>query len=397
MIPAVSLDAYDAARERAGLVDRPDRGRIVVSGADRASFLQGLLTNDVVALKAGQGCYAAYLTAQGRMIADLDVYELGDVMLLVLPRDVKDAVIAKLDQVIFSEDVQLGDVTDTFAQLSVIGPEAASLVARVLGVGVETLAAMAEHGNLRTPWASSDKPGVDSSEGGPAAPKLARGSASEGGPAAPKLARGSASEGGPAAPKLARGSASEGGTGSSVIVTRAAGTGEPGFDLFVESARGRELRRALIEAGAAEVDADTAEAIRIEAGVPLFHRDMDEETIPLEAGIESRAISFSKGCYVGQEVIIRVLHRGHGRVARRLVGLRLQGDVVPPAGSRIRAGDREIGKVTSSTRSPALQTPIALGYVHRDFVEPGTKVTVEGCEGEVVTLPFVAQSGRSSG
>src|SRR5262249_2772018 len=207
--------------------------------------------------------------------------------------------------------------------------------ARVLGVAVETLAVMAEHGNLRTPWPASTA------------------------------------------------------TGSPVIVTRGAGTGEPGFDLFVESARGRELRRALIEAGAAEVDADTAEAIRIEAGVPLFHRDMDEDTIPLEAGIESRAISFSKGCYVGQEVIIRVLHRGHGRVARRLVGLRLSGDVVPPAGSRIRAGDREIGEVTSSTRSPALQTPIALGYVHRDFVEPGTKVAVDGTEGEVVTLPFV--------
>jgi len=332
MIPAVSRDAYAAARERAGLVDRPGRGRIVVSGADRASFLQGLLTNDVVALKAGQGCYAAYLTAQGRMIADLDVYELGDVMLLVLPRDVKDVVMAKLDQVIFSEDVQLGDVTDTFAQMAVIGPEAASLVARVLGVAVETLDALAEHGNLRTSWSA---------------------------------------------------------TGGPVIVTRAAGTGERGFDLYVESARGAELRRALIEAGAAEVDADTAEAIRIEAGVPLFHRDMDEATIPLEAGIESRAISFSKGCYVGQEVIIRVLHRGHGRVARRLVGLRFQSDVVPPAGARIQAGDREVGEVTSSTRSPALQAPIALGYVHRDFVEPGTKVAVDGAEGEVVTLPFV--------
>jgi tRNA-modifying protein YgfZ len=332
MIPAVSLDAYTAARDRAGLVDRPDRGRIVVSGADRASFLQGLLTNDVVALTAGQGCYAAYLTAQGRMIADLDVYELGDVMLLTLHREVKDAVLAKLDQVIFSEDVQLGDVTDTFAQMAVIGPHAASIVAKVLGVVADRLGAMAGHGNLRTSWP---------------------------------------------------------GAGSPAIVTRAGDTGAPGFDLYVESARGDELRRALTEAGAVEVDPATADAIRIESGVPLFHRDMDEETIPLEAGIESRAISFSKGCYVGQEVIIRVLHRGHGRVARRLVGLRFQGDVVPPAGARVRVGDREIGEVTSSTRSPALQAPIALGYVHRDFVEPGTKVTVDGGEGEVAMLPFV--------
>src|SRR4029453_5158279 len=203
-------------------------------------FLQGLLTNDVVALKAGQGCYAAYLTAQGRMIADLDVYEIGDVMLLVLPRDVKDAVIAKLDQMIFSEDVQLGDVTDTFAQVAVIGPEAASLVARVLGVAVETLAVMADHGNLRISW--------------PAAPSLD--AARDGREPVERPKPGVDS--------------SEGGTGSSVIVTRAAGTGEPGFDLYLESARGRELRRALIEAGAAEVDADTAEAIRIEAGGALF-------------------------------------------------------------------------------------------------------------------------------
>ena len=100
----------------------------------------------------------------------------------------------------------------------------------------------------------------------------------------------------------------------------------------------------------------TAEAIRIEAGVPLFHRDMDEETIPLEAGIESRAISFTKGCYVGQEVIIRVLHRGHGRVARKLVGLRLEGDVAcrRPA-RRFAPAIARSAQVTSSTRSPALQ------------------------------------------
>ena len=150
----------------------------------------------------------------------------------------------------------------------------------------------------------------------------------------------------------------------------------------------------LIDAGAVEVDPATADAIRIESGVPLFHRDMDEETIPLEAGIESRAISFSKGCYVGQEVIIRVLHRGHGRVARRLLGLRFGGDRVPPAGASIRAGDREIGEVTSGTWSPALQRPIGLGYVHRDFVEPGTKVTVDGAEAEVVALPFVGSTGQ---
>jgi folate-binding protein YgfZ len=118
---------------------------------------------------------------------------------------------------------------------------------------------------------------------------------------------------------------------------------------------------------------------------------MDEETIPLEAGIESRAISFSKGCYVGQEVIIRVLHRGHGRVARKLVGLTLDGDDVPEAGAAIRSGDREIGSVTSSTISPALKRPIALAYVHRDFLEAGTVVTAGGQHATVTALPFVGR------
>src|SRR3954471_4636615 len=126
MIPHDYAEAYAAARSGAALIDRSHLGRIVVSGSERASYLQGLLTNDIVALKAGEGCYAAYLTAQGRMIADLLVYELGDVILLSMTGGMKDTVLAKLDQFIFSEDVQLGDVTATFAQIAVIGPDAAT-------------------------------------------------------------------------------------------------------------------------------------------------------------------------------------------------------------------------------------------------------------------------------
>src|SRR5260221_5714172 len=153
MIPAASADAYATARHRAVLLDRSDRGRIVLSGADRASFLQGLLTNDIAALKAGQGCYAAYLTPQGRMIADLHVYELGDLILLIVGGDVKDTVLAKLDQFIFTEDVQLGDVTATFGQIGVVAPEAATVLSRLLAAApAGSLSALPEHGNLRTEW-----------------------------------------------------------------------------------------------------------------------------------------------------------------------------------------------------------------------------------------------------
>jgi folate-binding protein YgfZ len=331
MIPAVSAAAYDAARHRAAFLDRSQRGRIVVSGSERASYLQGLMTNDIVALKAGEGCYSAYLTAQGRMIADLHVYELGDVILLMMTGGAKDAVLAKLDQFIFSEDVQLGDVTATFAQMAVVGPDAARVVASIVGgIAEEALRGMPVHGNARGEW-----------------------------------------------------------SGAAAIVTRIADTGEAGFDLYVERAQADALKAALAAAGAVALDEATAEAVRIESGMPLFGRDMDEETIPLEAGIESRAISFTKGCYVGQEVIIRVLHRGHGRVARKLVGLTLDGDMVPDAGATIRSGDREIGQITSAAASPALKRPIALGYVHRDFLEPETKVSVGDQAATVTALPFV--------
>src|SRR3954453_1266216 len=291
MVPSVSPSVYTAARQRAAFIDRSDRGRVVVSGRDRGSYLHGLLTNDTTALRAGTGCYAAYLTAQGRMIADLYVYELGDAILLVVADAVKTAVMAKLDQFIFSEDVQLGDVTETFAQFAIVGPNAPAVVASIVGgISEEALRAWPEHGNARGTFAAG-----------------------------------------------------------SAIVARITDAGEPGFDLFVERAHADALTSSLKTAGVVELTQADAEAVRVESGVPLFGRDMDEETIPLEAGIESRAISFTKGCYVGQEVIIRVLPRGHGRVARKLVGLTLDGDPVPERDAVIRSGDREIGNVTSAT------------------------------------------------
>src|SRR5262245_48599397 len=123
---------YQDARTKAALEDRRNRGRLVLSGADRASYLQGLLTNDVVALTQGQGCYACYLTPQGRMISDMWVFELGDVMLMTLPPSTRETVLTRLDQFIFSEDVQLGDVSSTFASIAVLGPDAA----RVLGTAI---------------------------------------------------------------------------------------------------------------------------------------------------------------------------------------------------------------------------------------------------------------------
>lgn len=329
---------YQAARERAAFADLLDRARIVVVGSDRASYLQGLLTNDIQALRAGMGCYAAYLTPQGRMISDMYVMELGDSILIEAPASKGAELIAKFDQLIFSEDVQLGDVTTTFEQVMVLGPLAADAVAAVLptaSAAITDFASFAPHQNARVEF-----------------------------------------------------------HGERVVVARRDDYQIPGFVAYLPQTIASDLRAALA-ARAVNADQDIVETLRIEAGLPRYGTDMDSETIPLEAGIEDRAISFNKGCYVGQEVIIRVLHRGHGRIARKLVGLRVD-RVVPGRGAAIVAGDKTVGHVTSATWSPALDGPIALGYVQRDFVTPGTTLSIRhdgaALPASVVTLPFVQPS-----
>lgn len=330
--------AYEAARTAAAVLDRAGRGKVVVAGSERRSYLHAMLTCDVAALQAGTGCSGAYLNPQGRMIADLRLLELGDVLLVDLDRGRVAEVLQKLDQFVFSEDVQFGDVSETFGLASVVGPSSAAVVSRVLnaGLGPEArldptdLASWPEYRNRRV---------------GP------------------------------------------------VIVAASTELGARGFDLFAPADSAGALVEALLREGAARLDAATAEVLRVEAGRPAFGMDMDTETIPLEAGIEGRAISFTKGCYPGQEVVVRILHRGHGRVARKLAGLLIDGDEVPARGDLLRAGDREAGRVTSAVRSPALGRPIAIAMVHRDFLEAGTRLEVLHGEARLTAttapLPFV--------
>jgi tRNA-modifying protein YgfZ len=329
---------YDAARGVAAFLERAARGKIAVAGNDRKTYLHAMLTNDIAGLQAGAGCYAAYLTPQGRMITDLRVFEVGDLTLLELRAEETPAVLEKLDAFVFTEDVKLGDLTEAFAELRVVGPSAAAVVAAVLG--------------------------RDASPGGPSADDLA--------------AWGEF--------RNARASFE----GEMVLVAATRELGLPGFDLFIERAHSGRVAEALAQAGAAPMSEDATESLRIEAGRPRFGADMDAETIPLEAGIEDRAISFTKGCYPGQEVIIRVVHRGGGRVVKRLVGLTVSSDAVPAAGEAVYAGDKEVGKIRSAVWSPALDRPIALAYAHREFIEPGTELRLGRSGSVVVTaLPFV--------
>jgi len=267
-----SLDGYRALRTDGGVVRRTDRSVLAVTGADRAAWLQGLVTNDIVALAPGESRYAAYLTPQGRMIADLTVTARADRLLLDVPASMAASLRERLDGLIFAEDAQV-----------------------------------------------IDQPSLE--------------------------------------------------------LWTAIAPAEPS---------GGGLTDAIVDAGTPhgfsypEISFDTFEVVRIERGIPRFLADMDADTIPLEAGIEDRAISFTKGCYVGQEVIVRVTHRGGGRVAKKLVPWKADPSaaIVPLPPARIFSDQRDIGRVTSAAFSPEQEAVVGLGYVHRDFVEAGTEVTV---------------------
>jgi len=258
-IPATcmsSVDDYRVLREAAGLIDRSSsRGRLRLTGADRRAYLQGLLTNDVAALSSGTGCYTAYLTPQGRMIADMRVFELGDALLVDLDDDVAETVRSRWEQFIFSEDVSVEAVSASTAQIGVYGPRAALVLESAFATGgtpgeplpdADMLQAMTMHANSRWDF-----------HGAPA------------------------------------------------FVLRSDDVGVDGFDVVVPMQQKPQLVQLLTDAGAAMVGTEAVDICRIEAGRPRFHVDMDENTIPLEAGIEDRAISLTKGCYVGQEIVIR--------------------------------------------------------------------------------------------
>ena len=173
-----------------------------------------------------------------------------------------------------------------------------------------------------------------------------------------------------------------------VVVIPATHTGEHGFDLLVDAQNREALITRLSTAGAQHVSDEVFETLRIEAGIPRHGQDMDETNVVLEANLDD-AISYTKGCYLGQEIIIRIKHRGH--VAKKLTGVKFDQPV--ESGTAITSPDgKEIGRVTSATYSPKLNSPIALGYVRYEYLDSGTAVKAGDISGTVTDLPFVRRS-----
>ncbi|HUQ34128.1 MAG TPA: aminomethyltransferase family protein [Pyrinomonadaceae bacterium] len=326
---------YRAVRDvgGAGLIDLSSRGRIEVAGSEAVQFLNGLITNDVKALEEGAWMPAAFPNVQGRLIAEARVLRLAPDRFLFDTEAMSRAPVLKtLERFTLAGDFRVADLTDEVALLSVQGTRAASVIAATLSDDT----ARVERGRISSAkW--NDQP---------------------------------------------------------LYVIRASVTAEDGFELFVKATGAASLWDALTKAGARPVGFDALEVLRIEAGVARYGVDVDETNVVLEA-VADDAVSFTKGCYIGQEIIARIHWRGH--VAKKLTGLVFDQPADAKRDDKIRATDgREIGRLTSVTFSPRLRSTVALGYVKYDYLAPGTKVKVISGEieftGVVSALPHVRGS-----
>lgn len=318
----------------AGLFDLSARGRIEVRGAEAVQFLNGLITNDVKTLAAGAWMNAAFPNVQGRLLASVRVLRASDEQTFLFDTEAatRERVQQTLARFTLAGDFHVRDVTDETAQLSLQGAQAAAIIAHVFGAAA---ASVERERVVVITWRAQP-----------------------------------------------------------LTIIRATHTGEDGFDLFASADAITELRSALVEAGARPCSADTLELLRIEAGVPRYGVDMTEANVVLES-VPADAVSFTKGCYIGQEIIARIHWRGH--VAKQLAGLIFDDEHLPATGAQIKAADgRDIGRITSAIVSPQLKRAVALAYVKYDYLAPDTEVRVSDETGErvarVAALPLVRGS-----
>ncbi|HEX6187482.1 MAG TPA: hypothetical protein VFZ40_05350, partial [Pyrinomonadaceae bacterium] len=246
---SISTSEYSAVRDGgAGLIDLSSRGRILISGSEAVMFLNGLITNDMKTLAANSWMAAAFANVQGRLLAAVRIAHREDGFLIDTESATRETVITLLDRFTLAGDFRLQDLTDETAMFSVQGRRASEIISRVFG---------------------AEAAGVERQ-------------------------------------KIVNAQLDD----ATVSVIRATHTAEDGFDLFVQANDRSKLGDALMASGAAPISNVTFETLRIEAGVPLYGIDMDENNVVTETNLDD-AVSFTKGCYLGQEIIVRIKHRGH--------------------------------------------------------------------------------------
>ena len=313
---------YLALTREAGLIDLSFRSRICLLGSDREKFLHGQITNEILRLKTGEGTYGALVTAKGKLETDLFAYKLQDELLLDFEPGLTEKITDRLSKYIIAEDVQIVDVAPHYSLLSVQGPRTAELIANT-----GLIATLPEK---QFNWSKIASPNGD------------------------------------------------------LYVMNNGRYGVAGYDLFVPMADTANIAEQLSRF-IKPIGVEACEISRIENGIPRFGVDMDGTNLAPEA-LGENAISYAKGCYIGQEVIARI--RTYGQVAKALRLLRLPADFpqLPPRGEKLFKQGREVGFVNSSTSSPKHSARVALAYVRKEANAPGESLNLGTADGPTAVI-----------
>ncbi len=314
---------FRALLQGCGLIDMSWQAKLVLSGEDRVRWLNGMVTNNIRDLAPNHGVYCFLLSAQGRIQGDLAAYNRGDFLLLTTDRAQAPVIAEIFERYIIMDDVEVANIGDKLASIGVAGP-AALQVLRSADIVVPEL----------QPGQVADMVWRD----------------------------------------------------MGISVARSVLPQMDGYELWFASGNSGKIWDILTFTGAVPVGSDALELYRIARGVPRFGVDLRDRDLPQETG-QQHALHFSKGCYIGQEIVERV--RSRGNVHRMLTGFEVQGET-PQPGTKIRAGDKEVGEITSSARVPfpAGERTLALGYLRREAAGPGEVVQAGDLAATVRTIPF---------
>jgi folate-binding protein YgfZ len=318
---------YWFAHKSVALIDKNYRCYLSFTGPDRVRYLNAILTNNIKDLPPSQGNVSLLLNPQGRILAEIETYALAESLFCVSYAMIREQLIETLDKFIIMDDVTLADDTQRFGTLALEGPEAAHIATQLTGVDLNSLAELARQ-DTRV------------------------------------------------------------GTIPCTVVRRSPGK-FVGAEFLVERADleavWQTLREKTEAAGGGPIGYSALSALRLEQGIPWFGYDFGEKQIPHEAALENSHISYTKGCYTGQEIVERV--RSRGQVNRRRVGLRFAGEAVPSPGDALTSDGKGAGYVTRAGFSPALSSAIGMGYVRKENNSPGNTLEWRGGTATVTKLP----------
>ena len=321
-------------RNGIGVIDLSDRGKLKLSGKEHLKLLQGMLTNDVVKLENSKGLYATSLTVKGKIMTDMRVHKVDDYIMLDLEPGINEIYGPHLIKYRLSYKADIEDITESLSLFHLCGPDSTEFIKNSFSTD-------------QVPLNEFDSVKLDYE-------------------------------------------------GREILIIKINRTGETGYDFYADGETGFKAWSMITDGsgknGVRPFGLKTLDTLRVEAGIPVLGKDMDENTIPIEAGLWN-ALDFEKGCYIGQEVIARIKWRG--RVNWHLCGFRINefNDALKP-GSELYVEDKKVGRLTSCVHSPTLNTAIALGYIRREYNEEGVNVDIKCLDNSylkavVSALPFI--------